>query len=85
MASGSAMVEAFLKWRGGGPKPMSRFSSPTTQTGSGVARNFKRRGGGSHNFHVFCQTYFFGRTNLKLIKKQERLRGVRGHAPPKIF
>ena len=44
---------------------------PTTKGGSGVARNFKR--GRGHNFHIFCQAYFFGRTNLKLIKKQEKL------------
>ena len=42
---------------GGGAKPMTRFSSPTTKGGSGVARNFKR--GGGHNFHIFCQAYFF--------------------------
>ena len=42
-----AMAEAFLKW--GGPKSMTRFSSPTTRAGSGVARNFKR---GEHNFHI---------------------------------
>ena len=65
-----AMAEAFLKWEG--PKPMARFSSPTTKTGSGVARNFKRGGGGRHNFYVFCQAYFFGGTNLKLTEKQKR-------------
>ena len=47
IASGPAMAEAFLKW--GGPKPMTRFSSPTTRAGSGVARNIKR---GEHNFHI---------------------------------
>ena len=38
----AAMAEAFLKWRG--PKPMTKFSSPTTRAGSGVARNLKGRG-----------------------------------------
>ena len=28
----------------GGPKPMTRFSSPATRAGSGVARNFVRGG-----------------------------------------
>ena len=60
---------------------MTRFSSPrpTTRADSGVARHFK--GGGGINF----QRIFFGRTNLELIKKQESLRGVRGHAPPEKF
>ena len=49
---------------------MTRFSSPTTRAGSGGARNFKRRGG---TFFTFFQRLFFGRTNLKLIKKQEKL------------
>ena len=62
----SAMAEAFLKWMS--PKPMTRFSSSTTKDGSGVARNFKRGGGGiisTFYFGVFFR--FFGRTNLKLI------------------
>ena len=33
----------------------------------------------------FPAQIFFGRTNLKLIEKQERVLGVGGHAPPKIF
>ena len=34
----------------------------------GGARSFK----GEHNFHIF-QAYFFGRSNLKLIEKIEKL------------
>ena len=67
---------------GGGAKPMTRFSSLTTKGGSGVARNFKREG---HNFHNFCQAYFFGRTNLKLIKKQEKLQEGPGACSPGNF
>ena len=48
---------------------MTRFFLPTPRAGSGVARNFKREG---HNFHIFSAS-FFGRTNLKLIKRQEKL------------
>ena len=51
---------------------MTKFSSPTTKAGSGVTKNFKGGGGGPF-FHIFFQCLFFGRTNLKLIKKQERL------------
>ena len=41
---------------------------------SGVARNFKRERVGGHNFYTFSRVFFFfGRTNLKLIEKQERL------------
>ena len=76
----TAMAEAFLKW--GGPKPLAGFFSPTTRAGSGVARNFKREGG---IITAFFQAYFFGRTYLKLIKKQEKPRGVRGHALPENF
>ena len=71
----SAMAEAFLKWRG--PKSMTRFFSPTTRAGSGVARHFER---GGHKFPA----YFFCRTDLKLIKKQEKLKGVQGYAPTGI-
>ena len=35
-----AMAETFLKW--GCLKPVTKFSSPTTRAGSGVARNFER-------------------------------------------
>ena len=49
---------------------MTRFFSPTTRAGSGVARNFKK--GVKHNFHIFF-TFFFGRTNLKLNRKQGKL------------
>ena len=38
------------------------------------------KGKGGHNFHIF-----FGGTNLKLIKIQKKLLGVRGHAPPENF
>ena len=64
------MAEAFLKW-GGEPKLMTGFCSLTTRAGRGVVRNCKR---GGHNFHFF-QRLFFNRTNLKLIKKQEKLSG----------
>ena len=37
---------------GGRPKPMTRFSSPTTRAGRGVARNFKWRRG------VIISTFF---------------------------
>ena len=47
--------------------------------GSGVARNFK---GGGHNHHIFLKRIFFGRTNLKLIEKQEKPQGM---LPWKIF
>ena len=45
---------------------MNRFSSFTTKDGSGVARNLKREGIIST---FFGKRIFFGRTNLKLIKK----------------
>ena len=38
-----------------------------------------------HNFHTFCQAYFFGRTDLKLIKKQEKLLGNPGACSPGNF
>ena len=41
---------------GGGPKPMTRFSSSTTKDGIGVARNFKRGGG---IISTFFSAYFF--------------------------
>ena len=44
----------------------------------GEAKNFKRRG--AIIFTFFKRIFFFGRTNVKLIEKQER-----GHAPPKNF
>ena len=50
---------------------MTRFSSPTTKAGCGVARKFKR--GTGHNFHIFVKRIFFGGTNLKLIEKEEKL------------
>ena len=48
---------------------MTRFSSPTTKAGSGVAKNFK----GESIISTFFLASFFGRTNLKLIKKLEKL------------
>ena len=69
IGSTAAIAEAFLKW--GGAKPMTRFSSPTTKAGCGVARKFKR--GTGHNFHIFVKRIFFGGTNLKLIEKEEKL------------
>ena len=39
----------------GGPKPMTRFSSPTTIGVSGVARNFKKERG--HNY-IFSIVFF---------------------------
>ena len=51
---------------------------------SGVARNFKRGGGGI--ISTFFSSVFFGRTNLKLIEKQERLlRGPGACSPGKIL
>ena len=29
--------------------------------------------GGDHNFHIFSSVFYFGRTDLKLIEKQEKL------------
>ena len=56
---------------------MTRFSSPTTRAGCGVAKNFK--GGGIISTFFFIVFFsVFSRTNLKLIKKQGR---ARGHAP----
>ena len=60
---------------------MTKFSSPTTRAGSGVAKNLK----GGYNFHIFPQRLSFGRTKSKLIKKQEKLWGVRGHASRENF
>ena len=34
--------------------------------------------GPSHNFHTFYKSIFFGKTNLKLIEKQESLKGGPG-------
>ena len=51
------------------------FSSLTTRAGSGVARNCKR---GEGIISTFFQGIFFNRTNLKLIKKQEKLSGGPG-------
>ena len=75
-----AMAEAFLKWSS--PTPMTRFSSPTTRAGSGAARNIKK---GRDIISTFFPAYFFGTTNLKLIKKQEKFKGVWGHALPENF
>ena len=54
----------------GGPKPITRFYSSTTRAGNGVARNLKKEGG-IISTYIF-QRIFFGRTNLELIKKQEK-------------
>ena len=51
----------------GGGKPMTKFSSPTTPGPTVALRDILK--GGGINF----QRIFFGRTNLKLIKKQEKL------------
>ena len=64
------MAEAFLKWAD--PKPMTRFSSLTTRAGRRVARNCNKREG---IIYTFFQRLFFNKTNLKLIKKQEKLSG----------
>ena len=69
--------------RGGGAKPMTKLSSPTTKAGSGVARNLKRVEG--HNNHIFSSVSFFGRTNLKLIKTQRKVLGGCGACSPEIF
>ena len=42
---------------------------------SGVEGNFKR---GGDNFNIFFKCIFFGRTNVKLIVKQERFYGGPG-------
>ena len=47
---------------------------------SDVERNLKRRG----IISTFFKRIFFGTIILKLIEKQEKLWGVRGHAPRKI-
>ena len=46
--------------------------------GSVQWRSEKLKGGPSHNFHTFCKSIFFGKTNLKLIEKQESLKGGPG-------
>ena len=62
---------------------MTRFSSPTTRAGSGVAKIFMWGWG---IISTLFQTYFFGRTDLKLIKKQEKLvGGPGGMLPRKMF
>ena len=48
---------------------MIKFSSPATKGGSGIARNFK----GGSIISTFFPVLFFDRTNLKLIKKLEKL------------
>ena len=50
---------------------MNRFSLPIIKAGSGVARNLKN--GGSIISTFFVDRIFFRRTNLKLIKKEEKL------------
>ena len=50
---------------------------------SGVARNFKR--GGGHNFHILFNRILFGRTDSKLIEKQEKLLGGPGASFPGKF
>ena len=55
----------------GGPKPMVRVFSPTTRAGTGLERNFIKGVGGK--ISTFFLSFFFSRTNLKLIKKQEKL------------
>ena len=66
----------------GRPKTNDQIFSPSTRTGSGVARNFKR---GDHHFHIYFQRLFFGRTNLKLIRNKKNFSGVWKHAPPENF
>ena len=36
-------------------------------------------------FIFFSSVFFLGRTNLKLIEKQKKLLGVRGHTSPENF
>ena len=56
----------------------------TTRAGNGVARNCKR--GGYIISTFFPGSFFFNRTNLKLIKKQEKLsRGSGTCSPGKIL
>ena len=38
-----------------------------------------------HNFCIFSHVFFFGKTNLKLIEKQERLYGGPGECSPGKF
>ena len=61
---------------------MTRFSSLTTRAGSGVAKNCER---GEGIISTFFQRFFFNRTNLKLIKKQENLSGGPGACYPGNF
>ena len=62
---------------------MTKFSSLTTRASSGVARNCKRKEGIISTF--FLAFFFFNRTNLKLIKKQEKLSGGLGACSPGKF
>ena len=49
----------------------------------------KGGGGGGNNFYILFKRivffFFFGKNNLKLIEKQEKALGVRGHAPSEKF
>ena len=40
---------------------------------------------GDHSFHIFSSVFYFGRIDLKLIEKQEKLEGVRGRASAEKF
>ena len=48
-------------------------------------RSEKLQNGGGHNFHFFQASFFFNRTILKLIKKQEKLSGGPGACSPRKF
>ena len=62
----------------------SRCYSLRHETG-GVARHLKREGRAI--ISIFFEAYLFGRSNLKLVEKQEKLSGGPGVrlAPPKQF
>ena len=80
----AAMAEAFLNGRGGGgAKTNDQIFFIYNQGRQCVARILKEGGGIISTFLV--KHIFFSRTNLKQIKKQEKLLGVRGHAPPGNF
>ena len=59
----------FLKkvW-GASPRKFRNFRTNLVHSGSGVARSFTREA----TIFTFFQACFFGRTNLKLMKKQEK-------------
>ena len=61
------MAEAFLKWGGGGGKTNDQIFFIYNQGRQWPSEKFEKRG--EAWFPHFFQRIFFGRTNLKLIKK----------------